>query len=77
MGEIENIAMHIFYAYEDLFLDLDKRKIFEDLFDKYLSVVADDGKTEPYDAILLLAEHHRADFDQMVKTLRDHSLIPG
>jgi uncharacterized protein YutD len=77
MGEIENIAMHIFHAYEDFFLDLDKRKIFEDIFDKYLSVVADDGKTEPYDAILLLAEHHRADFDQMVKTLRDHSLIPG
>jgi len=77
MGEIENIAMQIFHAYEDLYLDLDKRKIIEELFDKYLPVVADDGKTEPYDALLLLAEHHRADFDQMVKALREHSLIPG
>jgi hypothetical protein len=76
MSEVANIAMHIFHAYEDLYLDLDKRKIFEELFDKHLSVVADDGKTEPYDALLLLAQHHRAEFDQMVKTLRDHRLIP-
>ena len=76
MGEIENIAMKIFNAYEDYCLDKDKSKIFEELFDKYLTIVDTDGKTEPYDAIVELAYRYRAEFDQMVKILKDHSLIP-
>ncbi len=76
MGEIENIAMKIFNAYEDYYLDRDKSKIFEELFDRYLTVVDTDGKTEPYDALVQLAYRYRAEFDQMVKILKDHSLIP-
>ena len=76
MSEIKDVAMKIFHAYEDSYLDKNKRKIFEDLFDKYLSIVDIDGKTEPYDAIVLLGLRHRSDYDQMVKTLKDHSLIP-
>jgi hypothetical protein len=76
MNEIKDVAMKIFHAYEDSYLDKDKRKIFEELFDKYLSIVDIDGKTEVYDAIVLLALRHRSDYDQMVKTLKDHALIP-
>lgn len=76
MGEIENMAMKIFNAYEDFYLDKDKRKIFEGFFDKYLTIVDVDGKTEPYDAIVLLGLYHRSEFDQMVKVLKDNSLIP-
>jgi hypothetical protein len=77
MTEIKDTAMKIFHAYEDTYLDKDKRKMFEDLFDKYLSIVDMDGKTEVYDAIVLLGLHHRPDYDKMVKTLKDRSLIPG
>jgi hypothetical protein len=76
MGEIEDMAMKIFNAYEDFYLDKDKRKIFEDLFDKFLSVVDINGQMEPYDATVALGRSHRSKFDQMVKSLKDQSLIP-
>jgi hypothetical protein len=75
MGEIEDTAMKIFNAYEDHYLDKEKRKIFEDLFDRYLTVVDTTGQTEPYDAIVKLGHRHRLEFDKMVKSLKDHSLI--
>jgi len=75
MKEIADMAMKIFNAYEDYYLDKDKSKIFETLFDKYLTIVNKDGKTEPYDAIIWLGINHRPEFDQMVKVLKDHSLI--
>ena len=75
MGEIENLAEKIFNAYDDNYPDEDKRKIFEETFDKYLTAVDLDGKTEPYEAMVTLGYRHRADFDKMVKTLKDHSLI--
>ena len=75
MKEIADMAMKIFNAYEDHCLDKDKCKIFETLFDKYLTIVDEDGKTEPYDAIIWLGTNHRPEFDQMVKVLKDHSLI--
>jgi hypothetical protein len=75
MKEIADMAMKIFNAYEDYYLDIDKAKIFETLFDKYLTIVNEDGKTEPYDAIVWLGINHRPKFDEMVKVLKDHSLI--
>lgn len=75
MKEIADMAMKIFNAYEDYYLDRDKSKIFETLFDKYLMVINKDGKTEPYDAIVWLGINHRPEFDEMVKVLKDHSLI--
>jgi len=74
MKEISDMAMKIFNAYEDYYLDKDKSKVFETLFEKYLTAV-EDGKTETYEAIVLLGINHRPDFDQMVKVLKDHSLI--
>jgi predicted urease superfamily metal-dependent hydrolase len=72
---IEDMAMKIFNAFEDCYLDKEKRKIFEDLFDKYLTVVDTTGQTEPYDAIVSLGYKHPADYDKMVKTLKEQALI--
>ncbi len=76
MSEIQDMAMKIFNAFEDFYLDKDKRKIFNDLFDKYLSIVDIDGRMDTYDAIVLLGVKHRSEFDQMIKVLKEHSLIP-
>jgi hypothetical protein len=76
MEDIKKIAMKIFHSYEDYYLDKENRKIFEDLFDKYLMKVDSTGKMEIYDAVIKLAGQHRDDYDQMVKTLKEHSLLP-
>lgn len=76
MGDLENMAMKIFNAYEDFALDKEKMGIFEDLFDRYLTVVDVDGKAEPYDALVSLGRQHPEDFEKMVKTLKDQSLLP-
>lgn len=76
MEEIKNVAMKIFHAYEDCYLDKEKRKIFEDLFDRYLTKVDTLGTMEVYDAVIALAAQYKSDFDQMLKTLEEHSLLP-
>jgi hypothetical protein len=76
ISEIKNMAMKIFHAYEDHYLETDKRKIFDDLFDRYLTLVDFDRFMDTYDAIVSLGLKHRFEYDLMVKTLRDHSLIP-
>jgi len=73
--EIKNMAMKIFNAYEDFYLDKDKRIIFDDLFDKYLTLVDMDRFMDTYDAIVSLGLTHRFEYDLMVKTLKDQSLI--
>ena len=75
MGDIENMAMKIFYAYEDFYLDKDKSKIFEDLFDRYLLKVHDGGQLGPYEAIVALGYRHSDEFHEMVRILKEQSLI--
>ena len=75
MRDIEDMAMKIFNAYEDVFYEKEKNKIFENLFDKYLTIADPVGTMEPYDAIVSLGHSHRLEFDQLVKALKDHSLI--
>ena len=75
LTDIKNMAMKIFHAYEDCYLEKDKRKIFEDLFDKYLTLVNMDRYMDTYDAIVSLGLTHRFEYDLMVKTLKEHSLI--
>ena len=75
MGEMENTAMRIFHAYEDYYLDKDKRIVFEDLFDSYLTGFDMDGRAEPYDAMVTLGQKHPDKFDAMVKILKDRALI--
>lgn len=75
MGDIENTAMKIFNAYDDYYLDEEKRKIFEELFDRYLTAVDLDGKSEPYEVLVMLGQKHRDEFDAMVKILKDRVLL--
>ncbi len=75
LNEIKNMAMKIFNAYEDYYLEKNKRKIFDDLFDKYLTLVDLDRYMDTYDAIVSLGLTRRFEYDLMVKTLKDHSLI--
>ena len=75
MGEIENIAMKICNIYEDFYFDKEKRKIFDDLFNRYLSVVDLHGTMDVYEAIVSLGRGHRFEFDQLVKALKDQSLL--
>lgn len=75
MTEIKNLAMKIFNSFEDCYLDKSKCNIFEELFDRYLPKVDADGKTDTYDALVLLGINHRDEFDRMVKVLKDNSLI--
>jgi hypothetical protein len=76
MEDINIIAMKIYHSYEDAYLDKEKRKIFEDLFDKYLTKVDTTGTIEIYDAVIKLASQYRDDYDHMVKTLKEHGLLP-
>ena len=76
MEDIKKIAMGIFQSYEDSYLDKEKRKIFEDLFETFLTKVDTSGTMEIYDAVIKLAAEYRGDFDHMVKTLKQHSLLP-
>jgi hypothetical protein len=75
MENIKNIAMNIYHSYEDAYLDKEKRKIFEDLFDKYLVKVDSTGTMEIYDAVIRLASQYRDNYDHMVKTLKEHGLL--
>jgi hypothetical protein len=75
MGKIEDIAMKIYNVYEDFYFDKEKRKIFDDLFIRYLSVVDLHETTDVYDAIVSLGLRHRFEFDQLVKALKDQSLL--
>jgi hypothetical protein len=75
MRDIEDMAMKIFNAYEDVFYEKEKNKIFENLFDKYLTIADPVGTIEPYDAIVSLGHRHRLEFDQLVKALKEQSLI--
>jgi predicted transcriptional regulator YdeE len=75
MEDIKKIAMKIFHSYEDSYLDKEKRKIFEDLFDKYLAKVDTTGTMEIYDAVIKLEHQYRSDFDSMIKTLEGLSLL--
>jgi predicted urease superfamily metal-dependent hydrolase len=72
---IEDMAMKIFNAFEDFYLDKVKREIFEDLFDKYLTVVDTTGQTETYEAIVSLGYKYPADYEKLVKALKDQGLI--
>jgi hypothetical protein len=68
--------MTIFHSYEDTYLDKERRKIFEELFEKYLAKVDTEGTMEIYDAVIKLERQSRIDFDSIVKTLKEQSLLP-
>jgi hypothetical protein len=69
------MAMKICHAFEDCLYEKEKMKVFNELFDRYLSLVDIDGKMEPYDAICALGRSHRPEYDTLIHKLREHRLI--
>jgi flavin reductase (DIM6/NTAB) family NADH-FMN oxidoreductase RutF len=76
MEDVKDIAMKIYNAYEDFYLDKEKRKIFEDLFDKYLTMVDSYGTMDVYEAVIALSSQYGLEFEKMVSALRENSLLP-
>jgi len=68
-------AQRISFAYEDLFGDENKRKLFGAIFDRFLLPVDPGGRLEPYDAIIALWRQNPDEFNQMVRELKESSLI--
>lgn len=73
--DIHEMALKIFHAFEDLYFDKDKGKIFDDIFSKYFPLVEIDPLMDIYDVLVSLGANHRTKFDEMVKDLRAHSII--
>jgi len=69
------IAQKISFAYEDLFGDEGKRKLFEAIFQRFLDPVDPEGTLEPHDAMLVLWRKSPDDFDHMVREMEESSLI--
>jgi len=75
LDEIGLLAQQISFANEDHFHEIDKRKKFISIFDKYLSLV-DTGMTmEIYDAVLVLGRSNPAALQRMVKELKEEGLL--
>ena len=68
-------AQKISFAYEDLFGDKEKRKLFGAIFERFLDPVDPEGALEPYDAMVALWRHNPDDFDHMLRELEESSLI--
>lgn len=75
MGEIENTAMKIIHVYEDFYLDKEKRKILDNLFDRFLSIVDINGQMDIYEATVALSRSHPREYAELLKALKDESLI--
>ncbi len=75
MPEIEDTAFKIIASFEDHYFEKEQRAVFIALFNRYLPVSDPLGEMEQYDAIVTLGYKHRDEFDQMVKELKERSLI--
>jgi hypothetical protein len=75
LDKISLIAQKIIFAFEDHFMDKEKRSFFEAVFNRYLSPVDPAGTMDPYDAIILLGRKNPSGFDQMIRELKEHALI--
>ena len=75
MSESENLPIKIFHAFEDLYLEKDKDKIFDTIFSKYFCFVEIDRFMDLYDVLVALKKNHPSHFDNLVRELREHKLL--
>jgi hypothetical protein len=75
--EIAQLAQKISFSFEDYFEDKEKRDLFNEFFNQYLSPIDPTGVMEPYNAIIALGQKNPADFEQMVQEMQEKSLISG
>ena len=71
------IAQEISFAFEDDFHDQKMRKLYNMIFNKYLSEVDAGVMTDPYDAIISLGRSKPEEFEAFLKELKEKKLIPG
>ncbi|MEW6571494.1 MAG: hypothetical protein AB1390_10015 [Nitrospirota bacterium] len=75
MEDIRDMALKIFHAFEDLYFEGDKGKIFEEIFARYFPLVEIDWHMDVYDVLVSLGTNYQAQFDKMVLEFKAHSLI--
>ena len=74
---INDMVLKIFHAFEDLYFEKGKGKIFDDIFRKYFPLVEIGPHMDVYDVLMSLGTKNRTKFDEIVRELRLHSLISG
>ncbi|MFZ5905890.1 MAG: hypothetical protein ACOYVJ_00595 [Nitrospirota bacterium] len=75
MNEPVNMPLKIFHAFEDLYFEKGKGKIFDDIFTKYFSPLDIDRHMDLYDVLVLIHEKHPEQFEEMVQEFRAYSII--
>lgn len=75
MSHSENLPLKIYHAFEDLYFEKDKGKIFDNIFSKYFCLVEHDGYMDLYDVLVVIMTKHRSHFNEMVRELRENKLI--
>ena len=69
------IAQKISFAFEDVYHDKEQRSLFYMFFNRYLLRVDPEGSMMPYDALILLWRTYPAEFEHMIKEMKDKELI--
>jgi len=77
IDKVAQIAQTISFSFEDQYYDIKKRELFRAIFNRYLLPIDPNGEFETYDAIIQLGRKEPAEFELMVKELKDKSLISG
>jgi len=75
MNDCQNMPLKVFHAFEDLYFEEGKGKIFDEIFSRYIASLDIDRNMDLYDVLMLLCTRHRAKFEEMVTELKAHSLI--
>lgn len=70
------IAQKISFAFEDLYQDESKQKMFYTFFDRYLLPLDPGGRMDPYDAIIALWRINPEEFEQMIMEMKEKKLVP-
>jgi hypothetical protein len=75
MGDIEDMAMKVVNAYEDLYFEKEKRSTFESILSRYIPMVDPEGDMDLYGATVALGRQHPPEFGQMFRALKDRALV--
>ena len=75
MSDNENLPLKIFHAFEDLYFEKDKGKLFDKIFSRYFVHADIDRHMDLYDVLVVLSKKHSLQFEEMVKELRENGLI--
>ena len=75
MSDTKNLPLKIFHAFEDLYFEKDKGKLFDRIFSRYFVHADIDHHMDLYDVLVVLSKNHSLQFEKMVKELRENGLI--